>query len=105
MEATAANRPDARFGRDPAKETTTPPTVAAMTIADPAPLGLGALALVHCHFAVSQRGHVGRMAGHDPGFTLGAGDDDHVDVVGHHHPVGRDELEMQIGHQRLPSIA
>jgi succinate-acetate transporter protein len=45
MEATAANRPDARFGRDPAKETTAPPTVAAMTIADPAPLGLAAFAL------------------------------------------------------------
>jgi uncharacterized protein len=45
MEATAANRPDARFGREPAKETTAPPTVAAMTIADPAPLGLAAFAL------------------------------------------------------------
>jgi uncharacterized protein len=45
MEATAANRPDARFGRDPAKETTAPPTAAAMTIADPAPLGLAAFAL------------------------------------------------------------
>ncbi len=41
------------------------------------------------------------MAGHDAGFALGAGDDDHVDVVGHHQPVGRDELEMQIGHYLL----
>jgi succinate-acetate transporter protein len=45
MEATAANRPDARFGREPAKETTAPPTAAAMAIADPAPLGLAAFAM------------------------------------------------------------
>jgi len=45
MEATAANRPDARFGREPAKETTAPPTAAAMSIADPAPLGLAAFAM------------------------------------------------------------
>ena len=45
MEATAANRPDARFEREPAKETTAPPTSAAMTIADPAPLGLAAFAM------------------------------------------------------------
>ena len=45
MEATAADRPDARFGREPAKETTAPPTAASMTIADPAPLGLAAFAL------------------------------------------------------------
>src|SRR5207245_7000751 len=30
--------------------------------------------------------------------------DDHVDMVRHHQPVRRDELEMQIGHQSLPSI-
>ena len=29
------------------------------------------------------------------------GHDDHVDVVGHHQPVGRDELEVQIGHYCL----
>jgi hypothetical protein len=45
MEATAANRPDARFGREPAKQTTAPPTAAAMSIADPAPLGLAAFAM------------------------------------------------------------
>jgi succinate-acetate transporter protein len=45
MEATAASRPDRRFEREPAKETTAPPTTAAMTIADPAPLGLAAFAL------------------------------------------------------------
>jgi hypothetical protein len=45
MEATAVNRPDQRFGREPAKETTAPPTAAAMSIADPAPLGLAAFAL------------------------------------------------------------
>jgi len=44
MEATAA-RPDRRFERDPTKETSAPPTVSAMTIADPAPLGLAAFAL------------------------------------------------------------
>ena len=44
MGATAAD-PDARFGREPAKETTAPPTAASMTIADPAPLGLAAFAL------------------------------------------------------------
>jgi succinate-acetate transporter protein len=41
MEATAANRPDARFGREPAA----PPAAPAMSIADPAPLGLAAFAL------------------------------------------------------------
>jgi succinate-acetate transporter protein len=45
MEATAASRPDRRFDREPAQETTAPPTTAAMTIADPAPLGLAAFAL------------------------------------------------------------
>jgi succinate-acetate transporter protein len=45
MEATAARRPDERFGREPAKETTAPPGGPAMTIADPAPLGLAAFAL------------------------------------------------------------
>jgi uncharacterized protein len=44
MEATTA-RGDQRFGREPAKETTAPPTAAAMSIADPAPLGLAAFAL------------------------------------------------------------
>jgi succinate-acetate transporter protein len=45
MEASAVKRPDGRFDRDPAKETTAPPTTAAMSIADPAPLGLAAFAL------------------------------------------------------------
>jgi succinate-acetate transporter protein len=45
MEATAASRPDRRFGREPAEETTAAPTTASMTIADPAPLGLAAFAL------------------------------------------------------------
>jgi succinate-acetate transporter protein len=45
MEATAVTRGDERFGRDPAKETASPPTGAAMSIADPAPLGLAAFAL------------------------------------------------------------
>ena len=45
MEAAAVRPPDERFGREPAKETTAPPTAAAMTIADPAPLGLAAFAL------------------------------------------------------------
>src|SRR3954452_12730688 len=45
MEASAVKRPDGRFEREPAKETTTPPTAAAMSIADPAPLGLAAFAL------------------------------------------------------------
>jgi uncharacterized protein len=45
MEAAAVKRPDDRFERDPAKETSAPPTSAAMTIADPAPLGLAAFAL------------------------------------------------------------
>jgi succinate-acetate transporter protein len=42
MEATAVKRPDERFGREPAKETTAPPMG---SIADPAPLGLAAFAL------------------------------------------------------------
>jgi succinate-acetate transporter protein len=45
MEASAVKRPDGRFDRDPAKETTAPPTSTAMSIADPAPLGLAAFAL------------------------------------------------------------
>jgi succinate-acetate transporter protein len=45
MEASAVNRPDARFGREPAAETTAPPAAPAMSIADPAPLGLAAFAL------------------------------------------------------------
>jgi succinate-acetate transporter protein len=45
MEATAARGPNRRFERDPTKETSAPPTVAAMSIADPAPLGLAAFAL------------------------------------------------------------
>src|SRR3954453_17431497 len=44
MEATTVGG-DQRFGREPAKETTAPPTAAAMSIADPAPLGLAAFAL------------------------------------------------------------
>jgi uncharacterized protein len=45
MEATAARRPDGRFEREPAQETSAPPTASAMSIADPAPLGLAAFAL------------------------------------------------------------
>jgi succinate-acetate transporter protein len=45
MEATAARRPGDRFEREPAQETSAPPTVSAMQIADPAPLGLAAFAL------------------------------------------------------------
>src|SRR3954451_11309046 len=45
MEATAASRPDQRFGREPAQETSAPPVAPAMSIADPAPLGLAAFAL------------------------------------------------------------
>jgi uncharacterized protein len=45
MEATTARGPNQRFGREPAKETTAPPTPSAMAIADPAPLGLAAFAL------------------------------------------------------------
>jgi uncharacterized protein len=45
MEATTARGPDGRFEREPAEGTSTPPTVSAMTVADPAPLGLAAFAL------------------------------------------------------------
>jgi succinate-acetate transporter protein len=45
MEAAAVRGPNERFGREPAKETTAPATREAMTIADPAPLGLAAFAL------------------------------------------------------------
>lgn len=44
MEATAARRPDGRFGRDPATETGES-RIATMAVADPAPLGLAAFAL------------------------------------------------------------
>src|SRR3954469_12231185 len=45
MEATSVRQPGQRFERDPTKETSSPPTAAAMSIADPAPLGLAAFAL------------------------------------------------------------
>src|SRR4051794_20564222 len=45
MEATSVRQPAQRFERDPAKETASPPTAAAMSIADPAPLGVAAFAL------------------------------------------------------------
>jgi succinate-acetate transporter protein len=47
MEATAGTRADRerRFGREPAQETSAEPTAPAVTLADPAPLGLGAFAL------------------------------------------------------------
>jgi succinate-acetate transporter protein len=46
MEATAASRPDRRFGNGQAVETAAPPTPPiAPSIADPAPLGLAAFAL------------------------------------------------------------
>src|SRR3954468_23235977 len=45
MAAAAVKRPDGPCGRAPAKETPAPPTSAAMSIADPAPLGLAAFAL------------------------------------------------------------
>src|SRR5436305_1178155 len=67
-------------------------------------LGACALAAVDRDLAVAERRHVGRVAGHDARFALGAGDDDHVDVFGHDQPVRSDELEMQIGHYRVLSI-
>jgi uncharacterized protein len=45
MEATAARRPDGRFGREPGTETGEARTIATMALADPAPLGLAAFAL------------------------------------------------------------
>src|SRR3954451_18988406 len=68
-------------------------------------LRLRAVAAVDGDLAVPQRRHVRRVASHDPRFAFRAGDDDHVDVVGHDLPVRRDEFEMQIGHYFLPSIA
>src|SRR3954471_2616939 len=68
------------------------------------PLRLRALAAVDGDGAVPERGHVGRVPGHDAGLALSAGDDDHVDIVGHHQPVRGHKLEMQIGHYSLLSI-
>ena len=45
MEATAARRPDGRFGREPGTEAGEARTIATMALADPAPLGLAAFAL------------------------------------------------------------
>jgi succinate-acetate transporter protein len=45
MEATAANRPDRRFGNGQAVEAAAPPAAIAPSVADPAPLGLAAFAL------------------------------------------------------------
>jgi succinate-acetate transporter protein len=45
MDASAATRPNQRFGKEPAQETAAPPAAPAMSIADPAPLGLAAFAL------------------------------------------------------------
>jgi len=45
MEASAASRPDRRFGNGQAVEAAAPPTPVAPSIADPAPLGLAAFAL------------------------------------------------------------
>jgi len=58
MEATTV-RGDQRFGREPAKETTAPPTVEAMRIADPAPLGLAAFALTTFVLSFFNAGIVG----------------------------------------------
>jgi uncharacterized protein len=58
MEATTV-RGDERFGREPAKETTAPPTAAAMSIADPAPLGLAAFALTTFVLSFFNAGLVG----------------------------------------------
>jgi hypothetical protein len=44
------------------------------------------------------------MAGHDPGFALRSGNDDHVNLFGHDEAVGGDELKVQIGHYSLLSI-
>jgi len=45
VEATSVRGTGERFGRDPAKETASPPTTESMSLADPAPLGLAAFAL------------------------------------------------------------
>src|SRR5258708_33496477 len=64
-----------------------------------------ALAAIDRDLAVPQGRHIGRVADHDAGLTLGTWDVHHVDVVGHDQPVGRDELKMQAGHYCLLSIA
>src|SRR6185312_13046189 len=61
-------------------------------------LGMRSCAPIYCDLTVLERRHIGRVASHDAGLPLGAGDDDHVDVVRHHQPVRSDELEMQVGH-------
>jgi len=60
MEATAAGRPNARFGREPAQETTAEPVAPAMSIADPAPLGLAAFALTTFVLSFFNAGLVGK---------------------------------------------
>src|SRR5690242_5129251 len=60
MEATAAGRPDARFGREPAQETSAAPAAPAMSIADPAPLGLAAFALTTFVLSFFNAGLVGK---------------------------------------------
>src|SRR6185312_13813838 len=67
-------------------------------------LRLAALASIDGDVAVLERRHIGRMPGHDTGFTLGPGDHDHVDVARRDQPVRSNKLEMQIGHHPLPLI-
>src|SRR2546430_812270 len=69
------------------------------------PFRLRAGGTIDGEHAILERGHIGRVAGDDAGFPVGAGDDDHVVVIGIYQPVGCDELEMQVGHYSLPSIA
>src|SRR5579864_4391434 len=67
--------------------------------------GLCALAAIDRDVSVPERRHVGRMVGHDAGFALGARDNDHVDLLGHHQPVGRNKLKVKVCHYCLLSIA
>ena len=58
MDASAATRPNQRFGREPAQETTAPPAAPAMSVADPAPLGLAAFALTTFVLSVFNSGMI-----------------------------------------------
>src|SRR5205807_999897 len=67
-------------------------------------LRLPARRAINGNLAILERRHIGRVSRHDAGMAVGARDDDHLDVVGHHQSVGRDELKMQIGHYSLLPI-
>src|SRR5437588_10511934 len=69
-----------------------------VTTSDRNPLRLCALVAIDRDLAVLEGGHVGCVTRHDAALPLGPRHDDHVDIVRHHQPVRRDELEMQIGH-------